>query len=173
MKPKPFWLYEFYCWLFVFSILRQTFSFFWPNSPTYFYHYFLRHYNWLFQVTYYIDVIHLVLDWTACWAVLRYVYGKKCWDGDIWKILLALRILVSFKNYEFYHNQLVSLYYSSPKLCTSIVIIQILLILPSYFITYWYAVPRKKATHRSFGQDYDEKTSKRSHRKPRKGKESQ
>jgi hypothetical protein len=139
MQKKDQWLFIFYLWLFAFNILREIFFFFWPESPANLYYYILRHFDETFLIDYYTHIIHLILDAAICWTIYGYTYGKKFLDAEFWRIIFVLRLTFEITANTFYQNYIISLYHASPRICITVLLLHLIMLAPSYVISYHYA----------------------------------
>lgn len=136
-KVNLLWLTYFY-FFFIFSIAQAS-AFFGLDSPSQFYYAVLYSFNSIFALDYFFNVIQVLLTLIHLIPLYLFLYKKWTNNQELFKFLLAFRLLFDITGHSWEVNFLASIYQLNPYLCSTLLAGFALLYLPSYYGCYVYA----------------------------------
>ena len=139
MSSKARWFWSIYFFIYASSVSYQLQLFISPESPVFLYYKILRSFDEVFNFSYDVTCIRLILTILNLFPLAFYLLRMKSLDPIVWKTLFFLRIIFDVFGDSYFYQYLYSYYLYDPKIFLFMIAQLLIFVFPSYLATYKYA----------------------------------
>ena len=141
---RPGFIWKFYAFYWTFLVLRTNYELFSSGSAAYFFYHVLSSFHKSLLVLYYSNAVNSVLNVFCLVPLYAFVFHKKIFAENFWKILLLLRVVFDVCGNYYLYVTFKSYFATDLWLAVQVMTGMALTTVPSYAACFQYAFDWEK-----------------------------